>query len=165
MDIKSRYQVNGIQSWYRQYLFFLSFSLLRSPKCRKFVDKCYASDHLPPLFRYPWHASCKLTWKMSLSCQEFRSRILLKMSEWEVRTVLIWLTDLQLVCEGEENCGQTSSRCPVLPCGQNCLYQFLSSTEKTITATHTTPATRSIVSRNKVEELSLIFVLNFLSSF
>merc|ERR1711874_212414 len=77
---------------------------------------------------YPWHASCKLTWKMSLSCEEFRSRILLKLSEWE----------------GEENCGRTSARCPVLPCGQTCLYQFLSSSEKTITARHTTPAARYV---------------------
>merc|ERR1711874_525245 len=75
---------------------------------------------------YPWHASCKLTWRMSLSCEEFRNRILLKISE------------------GEENCGNTSSRCPVLPCGQKCLYHFVSSTEKTITATHTTPATRYV---------------------
>jgi len=77
---------------------------------------------------YPWHASCRLDWQVSMSCAEFKQKVINQISDWE----------------GERNCGNTSDLCPVLPCGQRCLYQFISSTDDNISATHTTPAARYI---------------------
>lgn len=75
----------------------------------------------------------------------------------ENMALLVGQTDLLYIFwQGEETCGRTSARCPVLPCGQTCLYQFVSSSEKTITARHTTPAARSAAT-NKLST----FIFNF----
>ena len=36
--------------------------------------------------RYPWHASCSLTWVTPLSCPEFKQRVTNQLSEWQVYT-------------------------------------------------------------------------------
>ena len=37
--------------------------------------------------RYPWHASCSLTWVSPLSCSEFKQRVTNQLSEWQVNIV------------------------------------------------------------------------------
>merc|ERR1719318_920700 len=46
--------------------------------------------------------------------------------------------------EGDSLCPATSNSCPSLPCGQNCLYKFISSTPSTVLGTHTTPVARYV---------------------
>eukprot|EP00092_Neocalanus_flemingeri_P037705 GFUD01041051.1.p1 GENE.GFUD01041051.1~~GFUD01041051.1.p1 ORF type:complete len:172 (-),score=26.16 GFUD01041051.1:126-641(-) len=75
---------------------------------------------------YPWHASCTIKWQVPESCQEFKTKILNQLTAWE----------------GDSLCPTTSNSCPVLPCGQNCLYKFISSTANTVQGTHTTPVAR-----------------------
>ena len=55
--------------------------------------------------------------------------------------------------QGPGNCGHTGPSCPVLPCGQRCLYEFVTSTESgeaegegELEARHTTPEARSALS-------------------
>merc|ERR1712179_240797 len=77
---------------------------------------------------YPWHASCKIKWEIEESCEEFKTKIINQISEWE----------------GESLCGTVSDSCPGLPCGQKCLYQFISTTPSSVVATHTTPLARYV---------------------
>ena len=48
------------------------------------------------------------------------------------------------VFQGDALCPGTSSTCPALPCGQRCLYDFVSVNENEIKATHTTPVARLV---------------------
>ena len=41
-------------------------------------------------FRYPWHASCKIKWEIEESCQEFKTKIINQISEWEVSTERVY---------------------------------------------------------------------------
>merc|ERR1712029_369958 len=62
-------------------------------------------------FKYPWHASCKIEWEFSHSCQDVQNKIEEQINLWQ----------------GDSLCPGTSPSCPDLPCGQNCLYQLTSS--------------------------------------
>ena len=124
------------------------------------------------LSRYPWHASCVVTWTIPTSCDHFKTRIINQMNAWKVedwphhspfdrtlplliRKFLIpycfyWYQDLSDVgnekfwFQGEELCPGTSEDCPSLPCGQNCLYNFTSYADQTISGTHQTPKHRLV---------------------
>merc|ERR1711974_272686 len=81
------------------------------------------------IFKYPWHASCRLQWTFSsLSCSQVGEKLERQMESWE----------------GDSNCGQTSSACPELPCGQLCLYTLVNSSPSSITAEHRTPVARYV---------------------
>jgi len=81
------------------------------------------------IFKYPWHASCRLQWTFtSLSCPQVGQKLERQMEAWE----------------GDSNCGVTSSSCPELPCGQLCLYTLVDSSSSTITAEHRTPVARYV---------------------
>ncbi|XP_023328353.1 uncharacterized protein LOC111701339 isoform X2 [Eurytemora carolleeae] len=80
------------------------------------------------LFRYPWHASCSLKWRVAEPCEQFKIKMINQIRDWE----------------GDALCPGTSSTCPALPCGQRCLYDFVSVNGNEIKATHTTPVARYI---------------------
>merc|ERR1712168_129961 len=78
------------------------------------------------LFKYPWHASCKIQWEIPQTCSHFRDKIVDQMNAWQ----------------GDSMCPTTSPSCPELPCGQNCLYQVQETSENFISGTHQTPVAR-----------------------
>jgi len=78
------------------------------------------------LFKYPWHASCKIQWDIPHTCSHFRERIVDQMNAWQ----------------GDSMCPTTSPSCPELPCGQNCLYQVQQISDNFISGTHQTPVAR-----------------------
>merc|ERR1712013_219810 len=84
----------------------------------------YGNANMP----YPWHASCMVRWKVSLSCQLFKTKIINQLELWK----------------DESLCPTDPLTCPSPPCGQNCLYKFISSTANTVLATHTTPVARYV---------------------
>ena len=96
------------------------------------------------LFRYPWHASCKIDWQFPGSCSAVRAQIVGQMNAWQVSEVSL----RPLLCQshhpgqGDALCPGTSPSCPELPCGQNCLYDLVTSSDTRITGTHTTPVAR-----------------------
>jgi len=77
---------------------------------------------------YPFHASCHIKWEIETSCDSLESRLIQQMRDWE----------------GEANCGKESNSCPALPCGQNCLYTFVSAENGVIVAEHRTPVKRYV---------------------
>jgi len=77
---------------------------------------------------YPWHASCQIQWTVDDSCESFKHNIINQINAWE----------------GDEICPGTSSDCPNMPCGQKCLYAFVSEDGKVLKATHTTPVARYV---------------------
>jgi len=85
--------------------------------CLTVLSPCQA------LFKYPFHASCKVTWTVPTTCEDFETRIVAQMRAWE----------------GDSNCGQVSNSCPDLPCGQKCLYEYTGTSGNVISGTHTTP--------------------------
>merc|ERR1712156_169231 len=95
---------------------------------------------------YPDHASCRIDWIVPASCDRVRIQIIDQMNQWK----------------GDTNCGKVSDSCPTLkctmPCGQNCLYEFLETYENgTIEADHLTPVKRYVDSLTfAFEELSAI---------
>lgn len=78
--------------------------------------------------RYPWHASCKVEWEVPGPCYNFKNNIINQINAWE----------------GDDLCPGVSSDCPNMPCGQNCLYEFVSEQGDVIKATHKTPVARYI---------------------
>merc|ERR1712241_613679 len=87
----------------------------------------------PQQLSYPDHASCKIDWTVPNSCDNIRSQLINQMNQWK----------------GDSNCGKTSESCPTLPCGQNCLYEYLETEEDgTIKAKHLTPVKRYVDSVN-----------------
>merc|ERR1711912_32346 len=66
---------------------------------------------------YPWHASCVINWNIPQSCDNVKNNIINQLKQWQ------------------------DDKCPSLPCGQKCLYNFTSFNEKDmiLTATHATP--------------------------
>merc|ERR1712061_68130 len=79
-------------------------------------------------FKYPWHASCKIDWQFPGSCSAVRAQIVGQMNAWQ----------------GDALCPGTSPSCPELPCGQNCLYDLVTSSDTRVTGTHTTPVARYV---------------------
>jgi len=77
---------------------------------------------------YPWHASCKIEWEVATPCYTFKNSLINQINAWE----------------GDDLCPGVSSDCPKLPCGQNCLYDFVSDDGNVIKATHKTPVARYI---------------------
>jgi len=80
---------------------------------------------------YPWHASCKIEWEIAESCTQVKQNLLDQIQAWE----------------GDGNCGSVSDTCPGLPCGQNCLYEVVSTDLDNcncVVAIHKTPAKRYI---------------------
>merc|ERR1711915_67637 len=88
-----------------------------------FCSLLYSSQ---AIFKYPWHASCKINWEIPESCQTFKSKIISQMNAWQ----------------GDSLCPGTSNSCPDMPCGQRCLYQFRESSQNYIYGTHQTPVAR-----------------------
>jgi len=81
------------------------------------------------VFSYPWHASCKIDWIVPGSCENIRTQLVSQMNQWE----------------GDSNCGQISDDCPSLPCGQNCLYEFIETqADGTLKGRHLTPVKRYV---------------------
>eukprot|EP00091_Calanus_sinicus_P022689 TRINITY_DN7316_c0_g1_i1.p1 TRINITY_DN7316_c0_g1~~TRINITY_DN7316_c0_g1_i1.p1 ORF type:complete len:165 (-),score=39.45 TRINITY_DN7316_c0_g1_i1:80-574(-) len=78
------------------------------------------------LMPYPWHASCRVKWEIPTSCEDFKGQLIAQMNAWE----------------GDSLCPGTTSACPALPCGQNCLYKLATDEGLTVTATHQTPVAR-----------------------
>jgi len=79
------------------------------------------------VFSYPWHASCKIDWIVPGSCENVRTKLINQMNQWA----------------GDSNCGQISDSCPSMPCGQNCLYEFIETQEDgTVKGKHLTPVKR-----------------------
>ena len=58
---------------------------------------------------------------------------------YTVQAGILWI-----VYQGDALCPGTSSTCPALPCGQRCLYDFVSVNGNEIKATHTTPVARLV---------------------
>merc|ERR1711915_339791 len=81
---------------------------------KMFTHICLVSILLPFAFgsilKYPLHASCKLDWEFSASCEDVHAKILSQIDAWDV-----------------EICPMTSLGCKNLPCGQQCLYKLVSS--------------------------------------
>jgi len=78
------------------------------------------------VFSYPWHASCKIKWVVPTTCETVRNQLINQMNQWQ----------------GDSNCGQVDD-CPSMPCGQNCLYEFLETQEDgTVKGRHLTPVKR-----------------------
>ena len=48
------------------------------------LDKRFEKNSFYFNFRYPWHASCKLDWQVSMSCAEFKQKVINQISDWEV---------------------------------------------------------------------------------
>merc|ERR1712156_272563 len=89
-----------------------------------FLSGCLSSSEgFINLFKYPLHASCKITWQFPESCSSVRSSLVSQMESWE----------------GDSLCPGTSPQCPQLPCGQRCLYQHTGGDTDTLHGTHTTP--------------------------
>merc|ERR1712110_316953 len=80
------------------------------------------------IFKYPWHASCKIEWQFPQSCSTVRGQIVGQINAWE----------------GDSLCPGTSPGCPEFPCGQNCLYSLTSSSDSRVTGTHATPVARYV---------------------
>lgn len=126
------------------------------------------------LSRYPWHASCVVTWTIPTSCSQFKTRVINQMNAWKVGLTTSQFSRQNTSCfvflffnnftsklrplilrslrswkkkfcfQGEELCPGTSEDCPSLPCGQKCLYNFTSYADQTISGTHQTPKHRLV---------------------
>merc|ERR1711915_274013 len=46
-----------------------------------FCSLLYSSQ---AIFKYPWHASCKINWEIPEPCQTFKSKIISQMNAWQV---------------------------------------------------------------------------------
>jgi len=77
---------------------------------------------------YPFHASCHIKWEVESSCESLQNRLINQMRQWE----------------GDSLCPGTSEACPDLPCGQKCLYNYISAEDGLIVAEHLTPAKRYV---------------------
>ena len=44
----------------------------------------FSLEFVGNLFRYPWHASCKIEWQFPQPCSTVRSQIVRQINAWEV---------------------------------------------------------------------------------
>jgi len=74
----------------------------------------------------PLHASCQIGWEFDRDCNDIKSGLINQMNAWR----------------GNSTCGTISESCPAMPCGQNCLYEFINEEGNKIFGAHLTPAKR-----------------------
>jgi len=76
---------------------------------------------------FRFHASCEIEWTIPVGCNEIKDQLINQMNVWN----------------DDSNCGTVSPTCPELPCGQNCLYKYLSvDDDGTLRGKHATPVKR-----------------------
>lgn len=77
-------------------------------------------------FGMPLHASCQIGWEFERDCNDIKSGLINQMNAWR----------------GDSTCGTVSESCPDLPCGQNCLYEYINEEGNKIFGAHLTPVKR-----------------------
>ena len=67
---------------------------LFTPVCLLHNHLHFSLEFVGNLFRYPWHASCKIEWQFPQSCSTVRGQIVGQINAWEVSEIVIMTSDI-----------------------------------------------------------------------